>query len=117
MTSTVQKFEQFYGSEHYYEYKNGYAYTDAIDFLQDQLQPSQFEELLDTCISFLGYKYNFGFFELQVYENCSYLVVDDGNGHTVCRRKLEINTHNCGLDEGPYHIWCHNYVIYGRSEH
>ena len=66
MTSTVQKFENFYGTEVYHEYKNGYSYTDAIDYLEDQLQPSQFEKLLDTCISFMGAKYLFGFFELKV---------------------------------------------------
>lgn len=117
MTSTVQKFEQFYGSEHFYEYKNGYAYTDAIDYLKDQLQPSQFEKLLDTCISFMSAKYLFGFFELKVEQDKSYLEVDDGDGHKIARVVLPIAQNNCGLDEGIYKIWLQNYVIFGASEY
>lgn len=115
--NTVQKFESFYGTEVYHEYKNGYSYTDAIDYLEDQLQPTQFEKLLDTCISFMNAKYIFGFFELKVEKDKSYLEVDDGDGHKIARVVLPIAQNNCGLDEGTYKIWCQNYVIFGASEY
>ena len=115
--STTQKFESFYGTEVYHTYKNGYVYTDAIAYLQDQLQPVHFEKLLDTCIGFMSAKYLFGFFELKVEKDKSYLEVDDGDGNKIVRVTLPIAQNNSGLDEGTYKIWCQNYVIFGASEY
>lgn len=117
--NTVEQFEDFHGTENYYPFNSGYAYTDAINWLRQQLPFSIFIEVLNVVKAHMGYKLPFGFFELHIDKEGIYVITTDGNGNQLYKNVIDTDDDlpDYKLDKGIYKIWCQNYVIFGASEY
>lgn len=120
--NTIQQFENFTGTEHYYVFENGYAYTDAINWLKKQLPETMFYNILKYIINKMSYKLPFGFFTLHVTDDPTgeiYIITTDGDGNTLNKYVVDFKDDlpDFKLDNGIYKIYCQNYVIFGASEY
>lgn len=120
--NTLQQYEDFRGTENYYEFEDGYAYTDAINWLKTQLPEQMFYILLVYITNKMSYKLPFGFFSLHITDDPIgeiYVITTDGDGNTLNKYILcfKKDLPDFKLDNGIYRIWCQNYVIFGASEY
>lgn len=115
--ATSEMFNQFTGTEQYYNYNGQYAYTDGINYLFKHINDEKIKiELMNKFILFMNFRNPFRVFELEVINNETgetLFKVKNDDGYVEYKSNIILH----GLKEGIYKIFCYNYVVLAASEY
>ena len=113
--STCDTFEQFYGTEHYFEceYNESYAYTDGMKYLFDHVSKENEELITKFILKHNNYKHPFTCVHIQMLNGIGKIQNFDEEGEVTD----EISIKEPHLDNGIYKIFCYNHVMLAATEY